>query len=116
MKRFTLALSQAGIEYRVIGGMAVMWHVRDRDLMAARLTNDVDAAVQRADLPAIISTVEPFGFQTNTGTSLAWIWWWIQPNRLREAPYIWSSWEKRFARSIWSRCLVRLQTRPLRAR
>ncbi|HET9321001.1 MAG TPA: hypothetical protein VFO27_14535 [Bryobacteraceae bacterium] len=62
MKRFTGALAQAGIEYRVIGGMAVMLHVRDRDPMAARLTNDVDAAVQRTDLPAIIRAVEPFGF------------------------------------------------------
>jgi hypothetical protein len=63
MKRFTGALAQAGIEYRVIGGMAVMLHVRDRDPMAARLTNDVDAAVQRADLTAIIRAVEPFGFK-----------------------------------------------------
>ncbi len=62
MKRFTGALAQAGIEYRVIDGMAVMLHVRDRDPMAARLTNDVDAAVQRTDLPAIIRAVEPFGF------------------------------------------------------
>jgi hypothetical protein len=62
MKRFTGALAQAGIEYRVIGGMAVMLHVRDRNPMAARLTNDVDAAVQRTDLPAIIRAVEPFGF------------------------------------------------------
>jgi hypothetical protein len=54
MKRFPSALAQAGIEYRVIGGMAVMLHVRDRDPMAARLTNDVDAAVQPTDLPAIL--------------------------------------------------------------
>lgn len=63
MKRFTDALSQAGIEYRIIGGMAVFLHVRNRQAMAARLTNDVDAAVKRTDLPAIIRAVEPFGFK-----------------------------------------------------
>jgi hypothetical protein len=63
MKRFTDALSQAGIEYRIIGGMAVFLHVRDRQAMAARLTNDVDAAVKRTDLQAIIRAVEPFGFK-----------------------------------------------------
>ena len=63
MKRFTDALSQAGIEYRVIGGMAVFLHVRDRQPIAARLTNDVDAAVRRTDLQAIIRAVEPFGFR-----------------------------------------------------
>ncbi len=62
MKRFTDALSQARIEYRVIGGVAVMLHVRDRDSMAARLTNDVDAAVRRTDLAAVARAVEPFGF------------------------------------------------------
>ena len=36
MKRFTGALAQAGIEYGVIGGMAVFLHVNERDTMAAR--------------------------------------------------------------------------------
>ncbi|HKW99889.1 MAG TPA: hypothetical protein VJN43_19265 [Bryobacteraceae bacterium] len=63
MKRFTDALSQAGIEYRIIGGMAVFLHVRDRQPMAARLTNDVDVAVRRTDLQAIVRAVEPFGFK-----------------------------------------------------
>lgn len=63
MKRFTNALSQAAIEYRIIGGMAVFLHVRDREPIAARLTNDVDVAVERTDLEAIIRAVEPFGFK-----------------------------------------------------
>jgi hypothetical protein len=62
MKRFTGALAQAGIEYRLIGGMAVFLHVNERDTMAARLTPDIDAAVERNDLPAIVRAVEPFGF------------------------------------------------------
>jgi len=63
IKRFTSALSQAHIEYRIIGGMAVFLHVNERNSMAARLTNDVDAAVRRTDLDAIIRAVEPFGFK-----------------------------------------------------
>ncbi|PYT32714.1 MAG: hypothetical protein DMG57_00810 [Acidobacteria bacterium] len=63
IKRFTSALSQAHIEYRIIGGMAVFLHVNGRNSMAARLTNDVDAAVKRTDLDAIIRAAEPFGFK-----------------------------------------------------
>jgi hypothetical protein len=63
MKRFTDALSNSGIEYRIIGGMAVFLHVNERNTMAARLTNDVDATVRRSDLQAIIGAVEPFGFK-----------------------------------------------------
>src|SRR6266849_4204460 len=62
LKRFTVALSQAGIEYRVIGGMAVFLHVTERNTMAARLTNDIDVAVDRRDIESIARAVEPFGF------------------------------------------------------
>src|SRR5258708_32637975 len=62
LKRFTLALSQAGIEYRVIGGMAVFLHVTERDTMAARLTNDIDVAVDRRDIGPIARAIAPFGF------------------------------------------------------
>ena len=57
IKRFTEAMSQAHMEYRIIGGMAVFLHVNERNSMAARLTNDVDAAVKRTDLDAIIRAV-----------------------------------------------------------
>jgi len=62
LKRFTTALSQAGIEYRLIGGMATFLHVNARSPIAARLTNDIDAAIRRPDLEAVIRAVEPFGF------------------------------------------------------
>jgi len=62
MKRFTTALSQAGIDYRLIGGIATFLHVNERSPIAARLTNDIDAAIKRPDLEAIIRAVEPFGF------------------------------------------------------
>ncbi|HLN03734.1 MAG TPA: hypothetical protein VK335_30890 [Bryobacteraceae bacterium] len=62
MKRFTGALSQAGIEYRLIGGMAAFLHVNVRNPIAARFTSDIDAAVSRSDLDSIIRAVAPFGF------------------------------------------------------
>jgi hypothetical protein len=62
LRRFHSALSAAGIPYRIIGGMAAFIHVFDRDPIKARLTSDVDAAVDRADLPRIIAAAEGAGF------------------------------------------------------
>src|SRR5579862_578071 len=61
--RLAKALSQAGIEYRVVGGFAAYMHVNEVEPMAARLTRDIDVAVDRADLDAIIRAVRPFGFE-----------------------------------------------------
>jgi hypothetical protein len=55
------ALRQAGIDYRVVGGLAVLFHVQARDPLAARLTKDVDLAVNRADLPRITEAVRSLG-------------------------------------------------------
>lgn len=60
--RFASALETAGIPYRVIGGLAVFVHVDTRDPMAARLTKDVDIAIDRRNLDKITAAVEPFGF------------------------------------------------------
>jgi hypothetical protein len=62
MKRFTRALSEAGVDYRLIGGMAAFLHVNERNPIAARFTSDIDTAVRRSDLDAIVRAVEPFGF------------------------------------------------------
>ena len=63
LNRLARALSQAGIEYRVIGGVAVFLHVQERDPLAARMTRDIDLAVDRRDLTAISEAVRPFGFE-----------------------------------------------------
>ena len=100
MKRFTGTLAQAGIEYGVIGGMAVFLHVNERDTMAARLTRDIDAAVERADLPAIIRAVEPFGFthqHVDGADTLV-----DTPNRRREAQSTSFSWMKKSVPGTWS--------------
>jgi len=57
------ALAKAGIEYRVIGGLAVFFQVSARDHDAARVTRDVDIAVDRNDLDRIAKAAEAFGFR-----------------------------------------------------
>ncbi|HXA04165.1 MAG TPA: hypothetical protein VNY30_04980 [Bryobacteraceae bacterium] len=61
--RFAAALSQAGIEYRILGGFAVYLHVNKVDPLAARLTRDIDAAIKRTDIKAIAQVVKPFGLE-----------------------------------------------------
>lgn len=63
LTRLAKALSQAGIEYRLVGGVAVFLHVHERDPLAARLTRDIDVAVDRRDLARIAEAVRPFGFE-----------------------------------------------------
>jgi len=60
-ERFCHALTEAGISYRVVGGLAVFFHVKERDPLAARLTKDVDLAVDRADLSRIVEAVRAIG-------------------------------------------------------
>src|SRR6266849_3691817 len=61
--RLAKALSQAGIEYRVVGGFAAYMHVNEVEPMAARLTRDIDVAIDRADLDAIVEATRPFRFR-----------------------------------------------------
>ena len=62
IRRVTQAFAEARIDYRVVGGLAVFFHVHERDPLAARTTRDVDVAVDRNQLAAIIEAVRPFGF------------------------------------------------------
>jgi hypothetical protein len=55
-------LTNAGIPYRIVGGMAVFIHVAERDSLRARLTPDVDAAIDRHDLPAVIEAARTAGW------------------------------------------------------
>jgi hypothetical protein len=57
------AFEAAGINYRVIGGLAVLFHVRTRDPEAARLTRDVDLAIDRDDLSRINQAVQSIGLE-----------------------------------------------------
>jgi hypothetical protein len=58
-----LAFAAAGLEYRIVGGLATYLYVEEREPDAGRLTRDIDIAVRREDLAAIAKAVEPFGLQ-----------------------------------------------------
>jgi len=55
------AFAAAGLDYRIVGGLATYLYVEDREPDAGRLTRDVDIAVRRDDLAAIAKAAEPFG-------------------------------------------------------
>ena len=57
------AFASAGIDYRVVGGLAAYLYVEEREPDAGRLTKDIDIAVRREDLEAIARAVEPFELQ-----------------------------------------------------
>jgi hypothetical protein len=63
VKRLDGALTSAGIRYQVIGGFAIFCHVDRIDPLAARLTRDVDVAIDRADLQRIAQAVKSIGLQ-----------------------------------------------------
>ncbi len=63
VKRLDAALTSAGIRYQVIGGFAVFCHVDRIDPLAARLTRDVDVAIDRNDLQRIAHAVKSNGLQ-----------------------------------------------------
>jgi hypothetical protein len=61
VRRFAGALAEAGIPYRVVGGLGVFLHIERVDPLLARLTRDVDVAVARADLQRIREVVAAHG-------------------------------------------------------
>jgi hypothetical protein len=57
------AFASAGLEYRVVGGLAAYLYVEEREPDAGRLTRDIDIAVRREDLERIAKAAEPFGLK-----------------------------------------------------
>jgi len=55
--------SSAGLEYRVVGGVATYLYVEEAEPDAGRLTKDVDIIVRRADLENIAKAAESFGLR-----------------------------------------------------
>jgi hypothetical protein len=70
LHRVTSALRAAHLQYRVIGGVAVFLHVSERDPLAARVTRDIDLAVDRADLEAIGKAVRSVGLEYRHTTGI----------------------------------------------
>src|SRR5258708_27276056 len=63
LRRLHAVLTKAEVDYRIVGGMAVFFQVSERDPDAARLTRDVDVAIERSDLQRISGVAEDFGFR-----------------------------------------------------
>jgi hypothetical protein len=63
IRRLHTALTEDGIHYRIIGGMAVFFQVSSRDPDNARLTRDVDVAVDRDQLTKIVAATAKHGFR-----------------------------------------------------
>ena len=59
--RIEQAFSSAGIEYRIVGGLAAYLYIEEVEPDAGRLTKDIDVAVRRKDLGKIADAVGPFG-------------------------------------------------------
>ena len=55
--------SSAGLEYRVVGGVATYLYVEEVEPDAGRLTKDVDIVVRRADLAKIAEAAASFGLK-----------------------------------------------------
>lgn len=62
-ERVEKAFSAAGLEYRIVGGLATYLYVEEREPDAGRLTRDIDIAVRREDLRKIAEAVGAFGLQ-----------------------------------------------------
>lgn len=62
VRRFAEVLAAAGIPYRIVGGLGVFLHVEQVDPLLARLTRDVDVAIERKDLQTIKEAVAAHGF------------------------------------------------------
>src|SRR5215471_18229750 len=61
--RIERAFADAGLEYRVVGGLAAYLYVEESEPAAGRLTRDVDIAVRREDLDRIAEAVKPLGLE-----------------------------------------------------
>jgi hypothetical protein len=70
LRRVADGLHNAGIEYRLVGGLGVFFHVDARDPVAARFTRDIDLAVSRRDIDAIRTALEPLGFAYRHATGV----------------------------------------------
>ncbi len=63
LDRLHKAMNEAGLPYRVIGGLAVFLQISERYPGRARMTEDVDIAVRRSDLKRIEEAAGRHGFK-----------------------------------------------------
>jgi hypothetical protein len=87
-RRVHAALTEAGIKYRIVGGVAVFLHINELDPLAARLTRDVDVAIDRNDLEnvAAIAGNAWVGEQPRSTVHFLFIGEKARPNHLEPVP------------------------------
>jgi hypothetical protein len=61
--RIEQAFANAGLDYRVAGGLAAYLYVEEVEPAAGRLTRDIDITVRREDLERIAEAVKPFSLE-----------------------------------------------------
>jgi hypothetical protein len=61
--RVIKVMTDAGADYRIIGGISVFLHIARVDPTHARLSRDIDIAVHREDLPGIEESAARNGFE-----------------------------------------------------
>lgn len=64
------AMKNADINYRIVGGLAVFFHIDRVDPIAARLTPGVDFAVEHKDLLPVAEHLRPLGFELGYANGL----------------------------------------------
>ena len=64
------ALSEAGVDYRVVGGLAAYLYVEEVAPDAGLLTRDLDISVRREDLSRIEAAVLPYGLKYRRAVGL----------------------------------------------
>ena len=62
IRQLHAVLAGAGISYRIVGGVAVFFHVFDREPLRARFTSDIDVAIERSHLAAVMEASKKAGF------------------------------------------------------
>src|SRR4051794_19345113 len=68
--RVEAAFAAAGLEYRVVGGLATYLYVEEAEPDAGRLTRDIDIMVRPEDLARIAVAVEPYGLHYRNAAGL----------------------------------------------
>ncbi len=66
-RRVHAALTEADVEYRIVGGVAVFLHINELDPLAARLTPDVDVAIDRKGLEIVAAIAGKHGLRYADG-------------------------------------------------
>jgi len=62
-ERIERAFAAAGLDYRIVGGLAAYLYIEQAIPDAGRLTRDIDVVVRREDIQKIADVVEQFGLE-----------------------------------------------------